>query len=100
MIEKTIIIGLIIVSIHVVTQPNHIFGRLFGRIGELLDRMHVGVLRRPLWECNICMGGVWTLVLYPALFGFDWYVIPVVAMEIGLQTLISAILLYINEKNE
>lgn len=90
MLTRIIILSLIITAVHVTTWEGMIFHRPAEWIGELLDRWHLGVLRKPLWECNICMGGIWTLALDPVLFGWSWWVLVDMLCVIGLNTLIAA----------
>lgn len=61
-------------------------------LGRMLDKMHLGFLRKPLYECNICMGGIWTLALYPALYGLDWLILPAIAGTIGCNTIMALII--------
>lgn len=92
MLTRIIILSLIITAVHVTTWEGMIFHRPAEWLGEWLDRWHIGVLRKPLWECNICMGGIWTLVLDPVLFGWSWWVLVDMLCVIGLNTLIAAAL--------
>lgn len=92
MLTRIIILSLIITAVHVTTWEGMIFHRPADWIGEWLDRWHIGVLRKPLWECNICMGGIWTLFLDPVLFGWSWWVLVDMLCVIGLNTLIASAL--------
>ena len=92
MLTRIIILSLIITAVHVTTWEGMIFHRPAEWIGEWLDRWHMSVLRKPLWECNICMGGIWTLVLDPVLFGWSWWVLVDMLCVIGLNTLIASAL--------
>lgn len=67
-----------------------IFHRPALLLGDLLDLMFLSILRKPLFECIICMGGVYTLVLYPILYGWSWNLLPTMLGVIGLNTLIAA----------
>lgn len=95
MIEKIVIIALMITAIHVSMFDGMIFGKLKDYIARALDALHLGVLKAPLYECNVCMGGVWTLVLYPILYGIDWYIIPVMLGVIGANVIVAAIIKYL-----
>lgn len=92
MIEQAITISLIIVSIHVCMWDGMIFGFLRRWLDRLFEKMDAEVLTMPLYACVICMGGIWSLILYPALFGFDWKIIPVMLMVIGLNSILSPII--------
>ena len=95
MIEKIVLIALMITAIHVSMYDGMIFGKLKDYIARALDKLHLGVLKKPLYECNVCMGGVCTLVLYPILYGFDWYIIPVMLGVIGANVIVAAIIKYL-----
>lgn len=90
-------ISLIITAIHVCTWEGMIFHRTAEWLGGVLDKSHLSVLRKPLFECLICMGGVWTLAIYPALYGWSWQVLPTMLCVIGLNTIISAAICRMNE---
>jgi hypothetical protein len=46
------------------------------------------------------MGGIYTLVLYPLIYGLDWYILPTMVGVIGANTLIAALLKYLyNDEN-
>ena len=92
MLTRIIILSLIITAVHATTWDGMIFHRPAELLGELLDRFHATFLRKPLWECNICMGGIWTLVLDPLLFGWSWWVLVDMLCVIGLNTLIASAL--------
>ncbi len=89
MIEKAITISLIITAIHEVTKDGMLLERLRVFAANILDKARVPILKKPLFECLICMGGIWTLAIYPALYGLDWEIIPTMAAVIGLNTLIA-----------
>lgn len=90
MLEQIVILSLIITAIHVTTWEGMIFHRPALLLGDLLDLMFLSILRKPLFECIICMGGVYTLVLYPILYGWSWNLLPTMLGVIGLNTLIAA----------
>jgi hypothetical protein len=97
MLTRIVILSLIITAIHVCTWDGMIFQRPAEWIGERLDRWHMSVLRKPLFECLICMGGVWTLVLDTIIFGWTWMVLVDMLAVIGLNTIISAYICRLNE---
>lgn len=92
MIGRIVILSLIITAIHVCTWEGMIFFRPANALGEFLDRLHLSVLRKPLFECLVCMGGVWTIIVYPVLFGFSWQVLPTMVAVIGLNSIIATYL--------
>ena len=95
MIEKAIIISLMITAIHVSMWDGMIFGKLREWLNGVLSIMGARWLAQPLYECNICMGGIWTLVLYPILFGWDIWLIAVMLMVIGLNVLVACAIKYL-----
>ena len=84
MLEKIIIISLIISAIYVSLQDDMIFGRLRCK----LERLPI-LLHKPLFECLTCMGGIYTLIIYPILFGFNIMIFPTMFCVIGLNMLIA-----------
>lgn len=100
MIERIVTISLIIVAIHVSLMDGMIFGWLRQKMDLLLDRMHLEILRMPLYECIICMGGIWSLILYPILYGWSWQILPTMLAVIGFNALISPIINKIHEYGE
>lgn len=92
MLTRIIIISLIITAIHVTTWDGMIFNRPAEWLGSVLDRSRTSFLRKPLFECLICMGGVWTIVLDTLIFGWTWFVLVDMLAVIGLNTLISAVI--------
>lgn len=97
MLEQIVILSLIITAIHVTTWEGMIFHRPALLLGDLLDLMFLSVLRKPLFECLICMGGVYTLVLYPILYGWSWNLLPTMLGVVGLNTLIAAFICRLHE---
>lgn len=97
MLTQIIIIALITTAVHVSTWDGMLLHRPALLLGDLLDRLHLTVLRKPLFECLICMGGIYTLLLYPLLFGLSWYVLPAMLGVIGTNTLITAAVCHIHE---
>ena len=94
MLTRIIILSLIITAIHVTTWDGMIFHRPAEWLGSVLDFLRVSF---PLYECLICMGGVWTLVLDPLLFGWSWWVLVDMLGVIGLNTLITAVICRLRE---
>lgn len=97
MIERICIISLIITGIHMTMQEGMIFEHLGVLIGNTLDRFHMSILRKPIYECLICMGGLWTVILYVCMFGISWELVPMVPAVIGLNSIISSFIKYIME---
>lgn len=92
MIEKAIILSLIITALHVAMCEGMILNRLRIAIGNALDRLKLSVLKKPIYECLICMGGVYSVLIYPVLWGFSWDVLPVMLCVIGLNAIVSRLI--------
>ena len=97
MLTRIVILTLIITAVHASCWDGMILHRPAEWLGEWLDRFHASFLRKPLFECLICMGGIYTLVLDPLLFGWSWWVIVDMLAVIGLNTITSAVICRINE---
>lgn len=97
MIEQAITISLIVTAIHVSMWDGMIFQFVREWLSGVLDIFHADVLKKPLYECLICMGGIYTLVIYPCLYGLSFQVIPTMLCVIGINTIISAIICRLNE---
>jgi hypothetical protein len=97
MLHRIVILSLIITAVHVCTWDGMILHRPAEWLGGVLDFLRVSFFRKPLFECLICMGGVYTLVLDPLLFGWSWWVIADMLAVIGLNTLISAVICRLHE---
>ena len=97
MLERIFVISLMITAIHVVMWEGMLLECLGKRICSLLDRLHMSYLAKPLVTCNICMGGIYTLLIYPIMYGWSWKIIPTMIGVIGMNTLVAAILKYLQE---
>jgi hypothetical protein len=95
MLTKILILSLIITGIHVSLHDGMLLNCVRIKMTEWLHKWHMSMLARPLYDCNICMGGLYTLILYPLLFGLDLYIIPTMVGVIGCNTLIAALLKYL-----
>ena len=85
--EKALTISLIITAIHVSMLNGMIFNKLSLYLQKLPDWTH-----KPLFECLICMGGVYTLLIYPILYGFEFNLLTTMLQVIGINTIISAVI--------
>lgn len=89
MIEKAIVLSLIITALHVSMCDGMIFNRLRVAVGNFLDKINFPILKKPIYECLICMGGVYSVLIYPILWGFSFEILPVMLCVIGINTIIS-----------
>lgn len=92
MIERVIILSLMITAIHVTMCEGMLLNPLRVMIGNVLDKIKLSVLKKPIYECLICMGGIYTIVLYPIIWGFSWNVLPVMLCVIGLNSIVSRLI--------
>lgn len=97
MAEQIFIISMIVTAMHVCTWEGMIFHNIAEGVGEFLDAIKLSVLRKPLFECLICMGGVWTCFWYPILYELNWHLIPVAIGVIGLNTIVSLLICKLHE---
>lgn len=87
--DKVITISLIITAIHVTMLQ----GMVFSFVRDFLEKKFPEWLQKPLFSCIICMGGVWTLILYPILYQcIEINTIFVMLQVIGLNTIISILI--------
>ena len=84
---KALEISLIITAIHVSMWDSMIFGKIRLYLQRLPHWTH-----KPLFECLICMGGCYTLILYPLMYGFDFNIIITMLQVIGINTIIVAVI--------
>lgn len=97
MLEQIVIISLIITAIYISMADGMLLHPVRRFICRVCDYLHCSTLRKPLCECVVCMGGIYTLAIYPLLYGLSWQVLPVMLGVIGLNTLISALTCHLHE---
>lgn len=97
-------ISLMITAIYYSMQNGEIFGDLAAALDDIVDAMakrlnHPGLwnITKPLYRCNICMGGIWTLVLYPAMWGWEWAIIPTAITTIGMNVIMATIIKHLEQ---
>jgi hypothetical protein len=86
-ILKYIEISLIITAIHVSFREGMLFGWLADRLNFFFDRLKIGWMAKPLYDCLPCMGGIWSLVLMP----FDMW-LPGLFVVIGINAIVERII--------
>ena len=92
MLTRIVILSLIITAVHVACWDGMILHRPAEWLGSVLEHFRFNFMRKPLFECLICMGGIYTLVLDPILFGWSWWVVVDMLAVIGLNAIISTLL--------
>lgn len=97
MLQHIIILSLVITAIHVCTWDGMILHKPAEIVGYMLDCANLSVLRKPLFECLICMGGIYTLLLDLLLIGLQWQVLIDIPAVIGLNTLIATQICKMNQ---
>lgn len=83
MIEKGLIIGLIVLSIHYTLQP----GEIFGRLGKWLEKHTPSQLHPALFECNVCMAPYYGTALYWLIYRnsiAEWLIVVIVSMGFNI----------------
>lgn len=97
MIEKVIIISLIVFAIHYVMMEGEIFGFLGDWLAKVLpDRLH-----NPVFECVVCMAGIYGIMLYWLIWAGsvkEWLVVNVAA--IGLNSILVKFDVMVEEPEE
>lgn len=79
--------ALMIVAIWVTLQE----GMIFQRIGQLLQKIPYEMIRKPLFECMICMASIHGLWIWFVFWdgGLSWSLIPYLLTTCGILTVIS-----------
>lgn len=83
MIEQSIIVALIVLSIHYTLQP----GEIFGRLGDWLERKLPKAIHKPVFDCNVCMTMWYGSAIYWAIWGagwLEWLIVVITAMGINI----------------
>ena len=84
--DKVLTISLIITAIYASLKD----GMIFFNIRLWLEKTFPNWLHKPIFECLICMGGIWTLILYPILYQcIEINTIFVMLQVIGLNVIIT-----------
>lgn len=84
MLQTVVITSLKILAIWVCFQD----GMILGPVRRMLERILPTILRKPLFECLTCMGGVWT-VFFWWIGGQEIPLIELLPAVIGLNYLIA-----------
>ena len=103
MLERIIIIALIVTAVHISMYDGMIFGAFRQRLDALFDKpalKRITWLKKPMYYCIVCMCGVWTLIVYPLLYGLNWHIIPVMLGVIGANVIMAAIIKYLYYGND
>jgi len=94
--ERAITISLIITAIHVSMWEGMIFSFvrvwLSNIIDDILTPNAALKVKKPLFECLICMGGIWTLILCPIIYQWELNIIITMLEVIGINTIISGLI--------
>lgn len=89
---KALEISLIITAIYASMWDGMLFGWLRIGISNVLDKIKLPFLKMPLFDCLICMGGIWSVLIYSIMYGIDIEIIYTTLMVIGINTIIDKIL--------
>ena len=86
---KAIEISLIITAIYVCLSDGMVLSPIRVYVSNFLDKIGLELLKKPLFDCLICMGGIYSLILYPILFGLDIDMFKTMLIVIGINSLID-----------
>lgn len=94
--ERALTISLIITAIHISMWEGMIFSFVRVWLSNIIDRLFIDktafMVKKPLFDCLICMGGVWTLMIYPILYRLELNLTITMLEVIGLNTIISGLI--------
>ena len=86
MLEKIIIISLIVFAIWYTMQE----GEIFGKLGNLFNRILPAWMHNPIYDCPVCMNFWYGVPLYWLIYGSNWRECFIVAIAgIGFNCIIT-----------
>lgn len=96
LITTAIIISLITIAIHICFTWK---GMIFYTIGKWLQlRLHK-YIKKPLFDCPMCMSSFWTIVFFVSFFGFiGWTTFVVMLMVCGINTVLNTFIYAYHEE--
>lgn len=98
---KALEISLIITAIYVSMWDGMIFSSVKVWVSNLIDKLLPAkaafMFKKPLFNCLICMGGIYSLIIYPILFGFDINILKTMLEVIGINAIIAGVIALLYE---
>lgn len=94
-LEHATVISLMITAIYYSMRDGEILGGFAALLDDAIDWVakkttaSLWEITKPLYRCNICMGGIWTLIIYPPIWGWEWAIIPTAMTTIGLNVIMA-----------
>ena len=71
-------------------------GNIFGPVRIWLNqRVPVKMIKKPLWDCVICMSSVWGFTFYYFTYGLHLWVVPHVLAVCALNCIFDSVVNYI-----
>lgn len=86
MVEKIFIISFIVFAIWYTYQE----GEIFGALGKWFEKHLPEKLHQPVYECPVCMGGIYGAILYWLIWGNsikEWLIVNIAV--IGLNAILN-----------
>lgn len=82
MLEHSLIIALLVLSIWYTLQE----GEIFGKLGIWLNNHTSSAIHQPLFDCNVCMTPWYGSLLYISIYGVNiqWPIVVICAMGINV----------------
>lgn len=89
---KSLEISLMILAIHISMWEGMIFSKLRIWLSKILDKSKkTEWVKKPLFDCLMCMGGIWTALLYLLLYGYDIDLFKSILIVIGINSILDSI---------
>lgn len=85
MLEQSIIIALIVLSIWYTMQE----GKIFAGLGRWFEKHLPAKIHPAIFECNVCMSFWYGSVLYLVIYGFNERLPAVVIAAMGINVVIN-----------
>jgi hypothetical protein len=85
MLTQSLIISLIVLSIHYTMQE----GEIFAMLGDWFNNNLPEKIHQPVFECNVCMTPWYGSVIYVLIWGVNWQWPVVVIAAMGINVAIN-----------
>ncbi len=92
-ILRAIEISLIVTAIYSSMREGMVFEKVRIQVEKILEKVgQSNWFGKPLYGCLTCMGGIYTLLLYPLLYGYDVKMFKTVLIVIGINAIVDKII--------
>lgn len=85
MLAASLIIALIVLSIHYTMQE----GEIFSKLGDWFNNNLPEQIHQPVFECNVCMTPWYGSIVYVLIWGVNWQWPVVVIAAMGVNVAIN-----------